>query len=140
MKSRIFEASFSNLDKIMAYLREYFKQTEISLKRSKQFEVALEEAIVNIMKYAYNHPSGIIEIECNTNMELNVLTVKIQDSGTPFNPLEKGDIQSPVDLESQPIGGLGIYFIKKMSDTVDYKFINNNNILILSKKITALEK
>ena len=58
-----------------------------------------------------------------------------KDTGIPFNPLEKEEVSPPKDLSSQEIGGLGIHFIKKMVDSINYSYKDGSNTLILTKKI-----
>lgn len=63
------------------------------------------------------------------------IVVELKDMGIPFNPLKKEEVSPPTDLHSQEIGGLGIHFIKKMVDTIEYFYQEGNNILRLTKKI-----
>jgi anti-anti-sigma factor len=36
-------------------------------------------------------------------------------------------------LDDRPVGGWGIYFMRKLMDSVDYRYVNNKNHLILRK-------
>ena len=135
MDTKIFPAILSSLDQIMEYMRDVIYQSPICPKEGKKFEVALEEAVVNIIHYAYQTPSGLIEIACMLDESQNNIVVHLKDKGIPFNPLEKEEVSPPKDLASQEIGGLGIHFIKKMVDLIDYSYEDGTNILILSKKI-----
>lgn len=119
----------------MNYMRTVIYNSSICPKEGKKFEVALEEAVVNIIHYAYQTPSGIIEIGCSLDDSGEHIVVELKDRGVPFNPLEKEEVSPPQDLASQEIGGLGIHFIKKMVDLIDYRYQDGANILLLSKKI-----
>jgi len=96
--------------------------------------LALEEVVSNIIKYAYDD-EGDHEIEIQFTREGNLLTVKIKDDGQEFNVLEfpKPDINAAA--EDRNIGGLGIHFVKELMDTVEYQYKNNKNILVLSKNL-----
>ena len=135
MDTKVYPAILSSLDGIMEYMRGVIYSSSICPKEGKKFEVALEEAVVNIIHYAYRTPSGIIEIGARLDDDRGHIVVKLMDRGVPFNPLEKEEISPPKDLATQEIGGLGIHFIKKMVDLIDYSYLDGTNILVLSKKI-----
>ena len=135
MNTKVFPAILSSLDSIMEYMRSVIYASPICPKEGKKFEVALEEAVVNIIHYAYQTPSGIIEIGCSVDEAGDHIVVLLKDRGLPFNPLEKEEVSPPKDLASQEIGGLGIHFIKKMVDMIDYERQDGANVLVLSKKI-----
>jgi serine/threonine-protein kinase RsbW len=67
-----------------------------------------------------------------------LVTVKIEDDGVPFNPLEKVDPDFPENVESAKIGGLGILIIRKLMDNVSYERKPGKNKLTMRKNI--LEK
>jgi anti-sigma regulatory factor (Ser/Thr protein kinase) len=69
-------------------------------------------------------------------LENDTLRIRLEDDGMEFNPLlsdEPEDLDKPV--EDRKIGGLGIHFVKKLMDNVDYHRYENKNILTLIKKI-----
>jgi serine/threonine-protein kinase RsbW len=135
METRIFPAILTSLDPIMLYIRDAIYKTAICPKEGKKFEVALEEAVVNIIHYAYSAPTGIIEILCMLDDSKETIIVKLKDTGIPFNPLEKEEVSPPTDISNQEIGGLGIHFIKKLVDLMEYTYSENTNILTLTKYI-----
>jgi anti-sigma regulatory factor (Ser/Thr protein kinase) len=103
-----------------------------------QFEVAIEEVLVNIIKYGVTPPSGIIEIECGVE-KTEYFIVKIIDNGIQFDPLKEGGFGTPESLDKQEIGGLGLHFIKNMSDSLSYEYKDGKNQLTLKKKVSLLE-
>jgi serine/threonine-protein kinase RsbW len=97
-----------------------------------QIELAIGEAVVNIIHYAYEDEDGYIEIDCGHCKES--FTVIISDRGAPFNPLNVGkilDVQP--NIENVSIGGYGIFFILKAMDEVKYSREDGKNILTLVK-------
>ncbi len=95
----------------------------------KKFELLLsfEEAFVNVCSYAYPGSSGYVELSCKDNGDSLVL--EIEDSGLPFDVLSLPDPDTTSDIENRQIGGLGIHFIRKLSDSVSYRRENDKNIL-----------
>ncbi len=99
-----------------------------------QVNLALEEAVVNVMKYAY--PEGTKGEVCIRAMaEEKQLTFLIIDNGEPFDPTQKEDADTSLSAEDRPIGGLGIHLIRQIMTSISYNRINGNNILTLTKQL-----
>ncbi len=128
--SRQFRAALSELDQMMKWVREVLLESFSSSSKAKKFELAVEEALVNVIHYAYPHPPGVVEV--GYRKEAKKLFFIIKDHGLEFNPLEEGkppNLDAP--LEERDAGGLGIHFIKNMTDAVDYQRIDGWNVLTL---------
>ena len=99
-----------------------------------QMNLAMEEAVVNVMSYAY--PAGVIgnvNIEAQANDER--LKFIITDNGIPFDPTAKAEVDTTLSAEDRPIGGLGIHLVRQLMDSINYERIGGKNILTLRKKL-----
>lgn len=98
-----------------------------------QVQLAVEEAVTNIIKHGSLEVNDKISIKCQKKD--NEIHIIIEDPGKPFN---QKDVCEP-DLKISPLkrdpGGLGIYFIKKYMDKIDYNYKDGKNILTLIKYI-----
>ena len=90
-------------------------------------ELATEEAVVNVFKYAYPHGEGKIRLRCMEDGDRFV--IEVTDWGVPFDATVLPD--PDLTLEERPVGGLGIYLIKKMTDEMRYTREDGRNILRL---------
>lgn len=99
-----------------------------------KLRLAVEEAVENIVNYAYNDKAGYLEAD--TFVKDGVLSIVLQDAGVPFNPLDKEDPDITLSAEDRPIGGLGIFLCKKLMDSVEYEFVNGCNKLTIRKRIS----
>ena len=63
------------------------------------------------------------------------IVIRIIDNAPKFNPLETNDPDVSAKLEDRGIGGLGIFMVKKMTDSINYKYENNQNIVEFSINI-----
>lgn len=96
--------------------------------------LAVEEIVVNIVSYAYPEGTdGELDIEVHADEE--AMTLTFADKGIPFNPLAKEDPDTTLGIEERPIGGLGIFLVKQMMDSVSYRYEEGRNVLIIKKKI-----
>ena len=126
--------NIQELDKLEPFLDQALDGTDIELSLMSQLDLALEEAIANIIMYAY--PKGETgTVKLNIEAKDGVIHAEIIDSGIPFNPLQQQEAKLDVSLEERQIGGLGIHLIKEIMDTATYEYKDHQNILSLSKDI-----
>jgi len=96
--------------------------------------LALEEAVVNVMSYAYTAGTrGNVDIEAQANERR--LKFTISDWGIPFDPTANKEVDTTLSAEERPIGGLGIHLIRQMMDSINYERIDGKNVLTLRKKL-----
>lgn len=96
--------------------------------RMADVEISLEEALVNIFKYAYPEGDGNVEIACRTD-ETGTFVIEISDAGIPFDILSVDEPDVTLDIKNRQIGGLGILLIRKLMDNVTYHREGGRNIL-----------
>lgn len=98
-------------------------------------DLALEEMVSNVIKHAYkdgNSHQICVRLEVGHDRILLV----VEDSGPRFNPLElpEPDLDKPV--HQRPIGGLGVFLVRKTVDRMEYERLGNRNVL----RITVARK
>jgi sigma-B regulation protein RsbU (phosphoserine phosphatase) len=99
-----------------------------------QMNLAIEEAVVNVMDYAY--PAGTVgDVTIEAESDDDQLQFTIIDNGTPFDPTAKEEVDTTLSAEERPIGGLGIHLVRQLMDSINYERIDGKNILTLRKKI-----
>ena len=103
----------------------------------KQLMICCDEIFTNIASYAYLDGNGSVEITIEFVAETQSLRIIFSDSGTAFNPLEISEPDTSSALSERKIGGLGMFMVKKMMDSVEYCRQDGKNILTLTK---CLEK
>lgn len=122
------------VSKLTAFVDEVCEVVGFSPAMTMQMNLALEEAVVNVMNYAYPEGThGDVTIEAKTNDVR--LKFTIIDSGTPFDPTAMEDVDIHQDAEDRPIGGLGIHLVREIMDSVNYERVDNLNVLTLRKKL-----
>lgn len=95
-----------------------------------QLNLALEEAVVNVMNYAYPGQEDM-PIIITANDEAGSLRFVIDDEGIAFDPTKAEEPDLTLSAEERPIGGLGIMLVKQLSKSVDYQRIDNHNLLTI---------
>lgn len=97
--------------------------------------LAIEEFVTNSIKYGY-HDSAEHVIEVELRLTDGDLMLTVTDDGHPFNPLEAPQPDTTLPVEERPIGGLGIYLLRKMFDRMDYTRTDGKNRVTLRKTLT----
>ena len=99
-----------------------------------QIKVAVEEAVVNVMKYAYpTGKHGDVTIEASSNDVR--LKFTIIDSGKPFDPTVQAEVDTTLSAQDRNIGGLGIHIMRQNMDSINYERMGDLNVLTLRKKL-----
>lgn len=91
----------------------------------------LEELYSNTLNYG-----KCVKAQVTITLEMsdNELLIQYEDNGIAFNPLEEAkhpDLKS--NIEERAIGGLGIHFIRNMTDSQQYERLKGINKVILRK-------
>ena len=128
--SIIFQAHLDSLDFVLSWVRNQIETAEVSLLDSRRIELALEEAIVNVIHYAYHDRGGEIELSCVFKPQ-KCIDFILKDRGPPFNPLEQKVEKELQNSEKE--GGLGILLMRHYMDRVYYERQNEQNVLILTR-------
>ena len=133
MKQLTVKADVSALDQVLAFADTFLEENNCPMKIQMQIDIAIEELFVNIAHYAY--PSGegeaVIGIEADTEAKCFMIT--FEDSGIPYDPLKKDDPDITLSADDRPIGGLGIFMVKKSMDDMTYEYKDNKNRLTITK-------
>ena len=119
-------------------MAEIQEVVQIAQDQMDIMKVAIDEAMTNVVRYAYNMKGQPISLLAETFDEHLVFT--LSDNGKPFNPLEyesalpdNAAFPNPDDIK---IGGLGIPIIKESFDELEYHYENKTNLLILKKSLS----
>lgn len=122
------------LARLYAFLDQQAEAYELEDFLLMQIKLALEEAVTNVIQYAYPEKEDQ-DIRIDMNYMNRRLTIVITDTGIAFNPLARQEPDLTLSLEERPIGGLGIYLVKQLMTEVTYNRSDGKNILTMTKDI-----
>jgi sigma-B regulation protein RsbU (phosphoserine phosphatase) len=133
-KSIVLSNDTQEVPQLNAFVDEVCQTVGFNQAITMQVKVAVEEAVVNVMKYAY--PSGHrgdVTIEAASNDVR--LKFTIIDSGKPFDPTVQSEVDTSLSAKERKIGGLGIHIMRHNMDSINYERMDNLNVLTLRKKL-----
>lgn len=122
--------SMETVPQVAEFMEAEMEKFEISPKISMKMLIAIDEIYSNIVRY-----SGATEAIVSIKKSDNTLKLQFKDNGKPYNPLDSKEPDITASAEDRSIGGLGIFMVKKMLDRVEYKYVDNYNILTLTKNL-----
>ncbi len=123
-------AKIEHVERFMRFVRNFADDEGFSRRRIENITLAIEEALVNICRYAYNDIKGDMEVACRTD-DNKRLIIEIVDGGKPFNILTVSEPNLTADITKRELGGLGVFLIRRMADDIKYQRQGNKNILTL---------
>jgi len=132
------DSKLENLPLIANFVDEVLERFGTDPASAYRVQLAVDEACTNVIKHAYGGGIGPMRLE----MELigDNLVINVNDNGKPFAPDTIPPPDLDADLEKRRVGGLGIYFMKKIMDEVSYSFDSvAGNRLTMKKSITQAE-
>lgn len=120
--------------KLNHFQKSFYAQMDLDPSLTRQLQLAVEEAVVNVIDYAY--PIGTDgEISIKMMYDEQRLKIIIVDSGVVFDPTLKEKTDTTLSAEDRQIGGLGIHLVREMMDSINYEREGGKNILTLTKFI-----
>jgi len=121
------------IPQLATFMETIATETDMDSSLAMNLNLALEEAVSNVILYAYPPGSdGLVDVEAFIREDR--IDFIISDSGSPFDPTSVADPDVTLDVKDRPIGGLGIYLVKSIMDHVSYARLEGKNILSMTKK------
>ena len=104
---------------------------EIVPKIANKINIVFDESYANIVNY-----SKATLVTIFYSIENGKLRISFTDNGIPYNPLEASEPDTTLSAEEREIGGLGIFMVKKMTESMEYEYTDGKNILELTIAIS----
>ena len=128
----IIKNEITEISKLVTFIETIGEELGLSPALVMSLNLALEEAVSNSILYAYPKEFNQ-DISIEAVKENNALIFTITDTGVEFDPTKGGDVDITLTVEDRPVGGLGIFLIKKIMNEVEYKRVDDMNVFTLKK-------
>ncbi|MCS5646493.1 MAG: ATP-binding protein [Candidatus Marinimicrobia bacterium] len=122
------------VDTVRKFFDDYSKENKLTEKTVHDIQMALDELLTNIVNYGYED-SDEHKIDVRFGINDDAVRVEIIDDSKPYNILEQENPDISLSVEDKPIGGLGIFLIKKLMSNVDYYTKEGKNHLVMTKEL-----
>jgi len=121
-------ASAGSISAFCEFVRGGAVAAGVAAREFEKLDLVLEEILINVARYAYAPETGVVEVAYAPAGDRK-LRVEIADFGRVFNPLEADPPDLSRGLADRPIGGLGVFLVRSMVDSIDYRREGDRNIL-----------
>ena len=129
----------NTVPKVNDFVDGIAQDLSITPSAAKKLNLALEEAVVNVMDYAYPEGTrGYLDVKAQANDQR--LMFIITDTGIPFDPTAQRKVDTSLSVDERPVGGLGIHMVRQLMDSINYERVNDTNVLTLIKNITGFAR
>ena len=131
-RSIILPNDVQEVPQLAAFVEEFCESCGVDMSTTMSLNLAIEEAVVNVMDYAY--PAGTVgDVHVDAQCEDGQLTFVLRDKGTPFDPTKAENVDTTLSAEQRPIGGLGIHLVRTIMDEIEYSYTDGQIVLTLRK-------
>lgn len=127
--------SISEISTMSEFIENISKKWNIPENMLTSLNLVVEEVVSNVILYAWDDAEKHFFDVLFEHCEDGLLSIEVVDDGKPFDPTLRPDPDINLNVEDRPIGGLGIFLVKKIMDKVEYKYIDGCNHLKMSKRI-----
>ena len=126
--------NIEEVPKVSSFMKMVSDKLDIDSSLAVQLQLAVEEAVVNVINYAY--PKGNEgDIIVKATADRQSVRFQIIDNGIPFDPTIQKKADTTLSAEDRQIGGLGILLVRELMGAINYERTENQNLLTLVKKI-----
>lgn len=124
------DAVATQLPVLIRFLQEFWSAAKLPPAQAPTFELALEEVFVNIVTHG-SQPGRTTTVEVSLALADSGLSMMVEDDGPAFDPLQLPAPDVTASLADRPVGGLGVFFVQQMMDSVSYQRIGARNRLTM---------
>ena len=124
-----------SMSEVSAFLDNCEEEFSIPLKTGYSLKVVADELFSNIVYY-----SGAQTAEILFQNEADRVTLVFEDDGKPYNPMEAEEPDITAGVEDRKIGGLGLFMVKTMAESVGYEYVSGRNRMTVVLSKTAKKK
>ena len=123
----------SEITKLNAFVKSATSTLNMETGLANQIKLAVEEAVTNIINYAYqNDTEGKISV--NIEADESRIRFLLSDSGAEFDPTGVSKADTTLSVDERPIGGLGVFLVRNLMDSINYERVDGKNVLRMEKR------
>jgi serine/threonine-protein kinase RsbW len=125
------------IERLAAEVSRFADAQGIAPEAAGDLNLALEEVVANVIMHAYPQ-GGAHDIRIEITAEKDRLTAQVEDDGIYFDPLRRADPDITLPIEKRSIGGLGLFFVRKVMDELSYSREAGRNRLTMAKRFSRI--
>ena len=128
----------SEIPRLAGIVKRFGIDNQLSLDDIMRIRLVLDEIVVNVVAHGYEDAGDTTDHNIHIHLELddrNLLTIRVTDDAREYDPRTAPVPRFDLPVEERRKGGLGVHIVKAIMDTIDYRRIDGQNVLTLTKKL-----
>ena len=130
---QVFHRNLKELESVFDFLEHHLPGQSIGERNAFAVKFVVEELFTNMVKYGRGS-TGNITMKIHRSKESCVVTM-IDDDVDRFDVTKPPDVNISQPIQERTPGGLGIYLINKIVDSIDYTYENRQSVITFSKRL-----
>jgi serine/threonine-protein kinase RsbW len=131
--SQTFPARLSALADMRMLVAQMAQRAGLSEKEAYDLMLAADEAATNIIEHSMPHTDVVCA--CTTDLARHSVLVELRySSGDSFHPSPPTAVEIGERIRQRERGGLGLYLMHKLVDSIDYLHEGGRNVIRLLKR------
>ena len=123
----------SEITKLNTFVKSATTALNLETDLANKIKLAVEEAVTNCIEYAY--PIGTVgDVVVDIEADDSTIRFIITDSGADFDPTKVSKADTTLSVDERPIGGLGVFLVRNLMDSINYERIKGKNVLRMEKR------
>ena len=132
--SLTFPNRLTEIEKAARLIEAFGRAHNLSPEVVFSLNLALDEVVTNIITYAYDDDADH-DVMVRVALDGDVVSVRVEDDGRAFNPLDAPAPDLRLGVDERPIGGLGVHIVRSVMDALEYRRDNARNIFLMTKRL-----
>ena len=129
-----YKRSFDEIQKIVTDTERFFAQENIDESLRMKADLSLEELFVNMVTY---NTETSLDILIEMKAIDNGIEVSLTDYDVArFDPTELKQVDVDAPLAERTPGGLGLYLVLKMADSINYEYHDRTSKITFRNRVT----
>ncbi len=124
----------TEIEKAARLIEAFGRAHNLSPEVVFHLNLALDEVVTNIITYAYDDTADH-DVMVRVALDGDVVSVRVEDDGRAFNPLDAPAPDLRLGVDERPIGGLGVHIVRSVMDALEYRRDNARNIFLMTKRL-----
>ena len=130
----------AELERLSNVVDEFGKRHGLPTTALFDLHLALDEILTNVVAYGYDDQDEheiIVRLAFGGDGNAQRIEVEVEDDGRPFNPLETASPDVQTSVADRPIGGLGIFLVRRVMEDLEYRRQRGKNVLVMRKTLAG---
>lgn len=114
------EPAIGEIPRLLDWIERCFAAHSVPRTTAFRVQLAVEEAIVNVIKHAFIGTPPPHWIRLRLDIDAQCIRAELVDNGKPFDPSLTPMPDCTLPVQQRPPGGLGVHLMRNMADRVEY--------------------